>query len=540
MKKIFSVYFIYLFIFVVLFSFTMNQNVSAATYSDYNLVPVGDRTYVDYPSLTDMYINGQDLSLGGMTYEWFVDGSYDMFGFEVYGVEGTTIQGLYDTINYTNQEIGTGIFTLETDGFYGFTLKKDNVTLFTYTPDEEDPVNPFIYDTAYYKFYYVNYQEVLPDQTPVLNGETAFVTNVDSPYTVTEIQSHLTAIDDVDGDITNQIVVEEDNYTTYMNTIGDYTIVFSVTDSAGNKATLTVNVLVRDISEPVLAGQSEYTQSMSNLLDVNTIKSALTVTDNCDNGLPIVIESDNYTPNYDRTGVYAITFKATDNSGNVGTYVVNVTVVDDINPTISGPTTIVKNNTEVLTVSEVKAQLTANDNKDGIITENIVVKTDNYTGNGHITGDYTIVFEVQDSSGNKTTHTTTISVMDNIPPVFYTDNYYISVSQSISLTLQDIIDILTATGQIEVTTQTYITTLSNEYEGNETKVGVYAVSLEVKDQSGNEEIINSAIKVLQDNTNDVELEPEDTSIVWYQYIWNVFVWIWELIVKIFNWIINLF
>lgn len=378
------------------------------------------------------------------------------------------------------------------------------------------------------------------DGEPVLTGDSAFVTNVDSPMSVEDIQSHISAIDETDGDLTSQIVIKSDNYTANKHKVGEWHLIFGVSDSSANEVELDVTVLVRDVTNPEISGTNTYNQSMTTLIDVNTtIKNALTVNDNYDSNLSITVDRDNYTASYNIVGSYLVTYKSIDNSGNEDLYDVTINVIDDVAPTFSGITTIVKNNNETLSVADIQAQLTANDNNDGNITSNISVKADGYTGNGHVVGSYVITFEVKDSANNITTYNVTVQVMDNIPPVFFVDNYFITVSESIVLTNQDIIDLLTATEQIVVNTQTQVMLLSNEYLGNESTIGMYAVSYKVSSTDGNESTVSTIVNVVADDTSDnVTLDPvPEVKLNAWQQFWN---WVLHILEMFWNWLTGLF
>lgn len=386
----------------------------------------------------------------------------------------------------------------------------------------------------------ITYEIVSRDNfKPVFDGQTAFVTNVDAPMSELEIRSHITAWDNEDGDITHKIVLENDNYTNNKFTVGEWTIEYSVSDSAGNTAYLTVYVLVRDVTAPVITGQNHYVQSMSTLLDVTDILDSLTATDNYDEAVTIQLEQDNYTFNYNKPGSYTVIFKSTDTSGNVGRYTVTIDVIDDIPPVINGPTKIVKPQTEILTLSDILKDVTANDNWDGVITDRIEVIEDNYTGNGDIVGTYTITLQVSDNAGNTVQKTITIEVLDNIPPVFFVDNFFITVDQSQVLSRQDIIDLLTRTGQLTVTSQTTVTTVLDEYTGNENVPGMYAMTFRATSTDGSEKEISLVVSVLNTYDDDpIQLEPEETT--FWDSIVNFFKWIWSWIVSVWNKMVNFF
>lgn len=348
---------------------------------------------------------------------------------------------------------------------------------------------------------------------PAINGQENFVTNVDDPKTVDYFKSFLRAIDETDGDISNQIYVITDNYTTNKTIVGRYMIKFGVKDAANNESTIEVYVNVVDAVSPVISGNSAKVQiSYKQTWNIAAFKSSLTVSDNYYtlSHSDIGIKSDGYTANKTNLGTYSVEFEVTDGSGNKGTFVKQVEVIDDIAPVFSGHSVLTKNNNQTLTVNEIKAGLTAHDEKEGNKTSQIVVKTDGYTGNGHRVGSYQIVFEVADSKGNKATHTVTVNVVDNLPPVWYIeDGVSIKIVQPATLTREQMIDLLTKTGQITVTSTTSFNFILDEYQGNETIPGVYAMAFRLKDTAGNEQVHNFAITVLEDDTDDdtVVLEP---------------------------------
>lgn len=385
-------------------------------------------------------------------------------------------------------------------------------------------------------FLYWNFEEqywqieyyISSEFEPVFEGETAFVTNVDNPMSVENILSHIRLIDNEDGDITSYIIVENDGYTANRNKTGTYQIYISGQDSAGNIAELTIHVLVKDVAAPIITSpmgdsiELSYTEKAV----INQYIQYLNVTDNYDNVAPvIVIEEDNYSDNYDTLGSYDILFSATDKSGNTGYYTITAYVIDDVKPTFSGPTSIMKGQNEILTLQDIKDQITCVDYIDGNLTLSVV--EDNYTGNGSKVGSYTIIFEATDNNANTATHTVNVTVSDDIPPIFYVDNYFITVEQSLVLTKEDIIAILTASGQLQITEVTTLKFLLNEYEGHENVPGVYGMVLNVASADGSGEQISLVVKVVEDDEATV-IEPKDT---WLEKAWNYVLNAWEWMVS---------
>jgi hypothetical protein len=93
-----------------------------------------------------------------------------------------------------------------------------------------------------------------------LNGNATITINIGSTYS----DAGATAIDDVDGDVTNKIVTTG---TVNPSVVGSYIITYTVTDNAGNTATLTRTVNVIDNILPTVTfgtnGNTAYAKSYS-------------------------------------------------------------------------------------------------------------------------------------------------------------------------------------------------------------------------------------------------------------------------------------
>jgi surface protein len=85
-----------------------------------------------------------------------------------------------------------------------------------------------------------------------LNGQAIATVNLNSTYT----DAGATALDDVDGDLTSSIVT-----TGVVNTSieGNYVITYTVSDSAGNTATTSRQVIVEDDGNPVYLAENGVT-----------------------------------------------------------------------------------------------------------------------------------------------------------------------------------------------------------------------------------------------------------------------------------------
>lgn len=146
-----------------------------------------------------------------------------------------------------------------------------------------------------------------------------------------------TATDQFDGNITSEIMASG-----IVNTsaVGNYTITYTVTDSAGNSAApVTRTVEVMDTMPPVitLLGNSSVTVEIRS----NYTDAGATATDNYDGDLTSQINTGGIV-NTSTAGTYTLTYDVRDSSGNRAAELTRtVIVVDSVAPIIAGIEVIV-------------------------------------------------------------------------------------------------------------------------------------------------------------------------------------------------------
>lgn len=110
--------------------------------------------------------------------------------------------------------------------------------------------------------------------------------------------------------------------------------------------------------------------------------------------------------NVNVVGTYDVIYSVTDSYGNTTTVVRKVSVVytDTIGPVLYGV-----NDIEIVvgTAFATLEGVSADDNVDGVVTDNIIVSG---AVNPWVTGDYELIYEVSDEAGNKTKATRVVSV----------------------------------------------------------------------------------------------------------------------------------
>lgn len=332
---------------------------------------------------------------------------------------------------------------------------------------------------------------------PTFSNNGVYLVNVDYPVSAQVIQSSLMAYDNVDGDLTNQIVILEDNYTAYKHIIGDHTLVFSVTDSSNNQTTFTLLVRVVDITPPIIDGVAHIVSKLSEPeLTAESIKTQLTAQDNVDGDISSQIDilHNPFDGNGRIPGTYAIVYHVMDAYGNSSQKTVTVEVKDDIAPIFTGPTRIdVFLSEEKVTSEAIKEMMAAHDNIDGVITERIHVISNPFLSHERVPGEYDIVFGVSDLSGNHATRVVKVVVKDDVAPIIWVDHLVIPKTMADALTLEDIKLIFLRALEGQGILAYDVSVISDEYTGNESDLGFHYIHLSYKTLSG--EVHHERVKV---------------------------------------------
>lgn len=194
-------------------------------------------------------------------------------------------------------------------------------------------------------------------------------------------------------------------------TIEEYT----VTDLSGNETTCSFQVIVNDVSPPVITCP----ESITVPADGGTCEAIVTfdaplVTDNCDDDLIAVQTAGPVSGSAFPAGTTEVTFQVSDLSGNTATCSFNVLVLDDTDPVINCPANIVFN--------------AADGDCEAIVTYPVVTATDNCTtplvtlisgpasGSTFPVGVTTITYQAEDESGNTASCSFTVTVLEFVPP----------------------------------------------------------------------------------------------------------------------------
>ena len=215
-----------------------------------------------------------------------------------------------------------------------------------------------------------------------------------------------TATDAVDDNnlLTTQIAAAS---TVDTGTVGDYTITYTVSDTATNAATPVLRmVTVTDTAAPDITAPAAYTTEATATLTPlgRTHYGTATSTDR-----EAMITDD--APDVFPLGPTTITWTATDKSTNEMMDTQVVTIVDTTKPDIAAPENITKEATGPTTPVTV-GLATATD----LVTDPVII-TRTPEGNAFAVGTHTITWKADDGNGNIITAEQTITITDTTKPV---------------------------------------------------------------------------------------------------------------------------
>lgn len=490
---------------------SVNQNSAGFQYEkvgdDYYFVTNGTNTYIVPSQLTALTTSSPKTIS--------VESSNVFYSTIVFVIDGVTYQ-------YSIQNFHSFVLTEKVQGpntYYEISLRLKQATTGNPITILTTEIEHSVFGTQEVQIY-LKYS-TSESSIPLMEGGT-YIANVDDPKTITQIRTeiNLRAIDAHDGDITHLIQIVENNYTGNESTLGIYDVVFYVEDSGGNGVYATIVIIVMDVTAPTVPPTQSIAIRYNQTFNPEDYISTLSISDNYDDyeDLLITIQHNTYTGNESVVGTYQVVYRVEDLSENHSIIIVNITVYDDIAPVISGPSTLSRSQTQSLTINQIVAQYTASDGHDGDLTSSIYVHFNGYS-NHSAPGIYTVILRVADASGNIGSKTISVSITDEIPPVFYVENNgkIIHVSALMTLSENNIVQILLARGFINLTPESIAIFEINNYEMNATTSGSYPMMLRIyDDDSYSTSMSYSFMMIVYGGDEELDPPPYTEELSWYE------------------------
>ncbi len=366
------------------------------------------------------------------------------------------------------------------------------------------------YPTSYYKVPSSTVDNHIKDVTPPTNtGTNNFIVNVNNMLTIEKILEQCSAVDETDGPVQVKYTPEGTTYNPENRQLGKFVIKAYAEDKAGNRNSFDITVTVTDIDKPVLSGTQNYEQSYDDPITLETIKSAITVSDNYDSELELQVIQDNYTGHERELGAKTITFKAVDSSKNESdVFTVTINVYDKKPPVISGAESIKVANNAPIDLETFKSKFTINDDLDGSITDFTVEGFDAYLAKKDVVGTYPVTIKAKDKSNNEISKSVNIIVEDRMAPDVILNDYFIILEQGSSLTEEQIREY--ASKVLGITKES-ITEVNGIYDTN--YVGNYKLSVKT---------ITGDVYSFSLNVGEKSNQYEIVELNWWNRIWKGF------------------
>lgn len=372
---------------------------------------------------------------------------------------------------------------------------------------------------------------IITDTTPpVITGVEDITLETTDTY---DPLDGLSIIDDIDGDITNSVTVTMTNDDGTVITVlelslpGIKSVVYTITDNAGNESKLIIEVTIIDVIDPVITGVEDITIGTTDTFDPF---EGLVVTDNIDGD--IATHTEVLITNEAGTeielailgipGDYDVLYIALDEAGNEATVTIVVTVVDYIDPVITAEDVTLDNDITI----EVSDYATAMDNVDGNITDDITYTIEDEDGFNisqidDVAGEYFITYTIIDSSGNESIKEITITLVDVIDPYFITLNdefeFYIPNGVEFILSNYVLADDESDWDTVTNVESTFYDSDSVEITFDSSIEGIYTVDLVAFDQG-----VNYAYLTVTFHVGGIEPIPYDNGLVLAEFDLDMF------------------
>mgnify|MGYP003289505710 CR=1 FL=1 len=329
----------------------------------------------------------------------------------------------------------------------------------------------------------LKYKGAIIDYSPVISGYNGYIeVDIANPINLSTILSGVKVIDDVDGDISDEIIVVNDNYSSNKEKIGTYNILLKAVDSSDNGSEFTIFVEVKDKAKPYLKGDINYSVSSTDNYELSYFLSRVLAYDDYDKDVAnkIVVVSDNYSSNKNKKGTYKVVCYVVDSSLNRFDFTITIDVsFNDVTaPKFTGKFSYTTDVNTTITISKIISNISVSDDSDGDLTNMVEVIEDYYSYAPGRVGTFEILLQVKDSSGNKANQVVIINVLDKVAPVFYLNTQVINIDlTNKTYEISDFIEMLERTRAVKKDCNYSVT--YDEYSENKNKEGTYQVVLDV-------------------------------------------------------------
>jgi hypothetical protein len=345
---------------------------------------------------------------------------------------------------------------------------------------------------------YIN--PLIDTTNPEFTGSGAYITSYQSSESISSIiADHIYAIDDIDGDISSSIGIISDEYTSNQQTVGEYEVILSVSDQAGNTSLFSLTMMVKDEIDPVINGD-DVTNLVIGRGEVSLndlIWELFDISDEYDESPSMNILIDNFTANKDTIGLYSVTFEVVDSSLNRISKTFSINLGDTGEPVMISSNIIDSYLSNQQNLNDIISSLVFEDNYYDLSFVIPTVIIDNYTGNENIPGNYSIKIEVSDDSNNTLSEVITINVVDDVAPVISGIINY-SGSYTEELTANDFLSMMNVNDNVDLLGNSDLYIVSDNYTSRTSNLGNFEIVLGLIDTNNNSATHSISINLFDD------------------------------------------
>jgi hypothetical protein len=327
---------------------------------------------------------------------------------------------------------------------------------------------------------------LMDSNDPEFNGNAAFIMAYHDNFNIEDIiGDHIVVIDDIDGDISANIEIISDDYTSNKGVVGEYLVELKAMDQAGNTAYFTLTIVIKDELLPSIIGPEQLDVNIDENLTIEEIISGnYSGTDGYEGSVLVTTLYDDYSINSAVLGSYDVTLTTSDISGNIATKGIVINIVDIEGPTLYSSNNITIYMSDPKDINEVLNQLDLRDNyySESGIESTIVL--DGYSSFCDQVGTYNVDVLLEDASFNSSSITLHLTVIDDIAPLISGPDTYL-ISYTDPHTINQIIELFTVSDNYDNLSTNDVTVTLNTYTSRNTDIGTFTFEVEVTDSSLN-------------------------------------------------------
>ena len=336
---------------------------------------------------------------------------------------------------------------------------------------------------------------------PIIQGEELIEINYAKNQSLaTIIDESVNVIDNIDGDITDSIVILADEYTGNAQIPGEYSVTLSATDEAGNESQFELLILVVDKVPPVIQGPNTVSVQVDHLIALDDlITEHFSFTDDLDGDCESYeIISDAYS-DATTVGEYSVVVRTHDKADNSRDKTFTVAIQSNLPAVIEGPDNVTlylsaqPNDTKITNLFSAKDRATSDD----LSIQISATEIEDYAKSGR----FSVTLKATDSFNNIAEKTIIVALKDDIPPVFTYDDKIVTPLGS-ALSDMDLFHIIKSHYLDQGIIVDQLSVIQDDYTEHAHEEGEYVYQAEIVSNTGETFVHTGRIAVIESDLSE--------------------------------------